>query len=292
MVGREQQRAGARNVLGALALQTEVDEEKRHQDRPRRPVENRVHTARDGASAKALQGLALTGPRGSVARSRVARGRLARSSAAQGSVTRCSVSGTSGGLAHHVLDYPRARGPLQWCKMAIDRAKTIRGALAGALAAGVWAAQLPLDKRIFGTEFDDVELLGKAVTRRAAWPLAGWALHLQNGALFGALYANLAPRVPLPSWTRGPVAALGENFATWPLFGLADRLHPAREELPAVFSNRRALAQSTWRHVLFGVVLGELERRLNAPEQIEPPDYLGTVSSNGHGHIEHLAAAR
>jgi hypothetical protein len=174
--------------------------------------------------------------------------------------------------------------------MAIDRAKTIRGAVAGALAAGIWGAQMPLDKPIFGTRFDDVELLGKAITRRSAWPLAGWALHLHNGALFGALYANLAPRIPLPSWARGPVAALGENFATWPLVAISDHLHPAREELPAAFSDPRALAQSTWRHLVFGVVLGELERRLNAPEQIEPPDYLRTVSSNGHGRIEHLAA--
>jgi hypothetical protein len=174
--------------------------------------------------------------------------------------------------------------------MPIDRGKTIRGAFAGALAAGVWAAQIPLDRRVFGSDFDDIELLGKALTRRRAWPLAGWALHLQNGALFGALYANLAPRAPLPSWARGPAAALGENFATWPLVALADRLHPARAELPAAFASPRALAQSTWRHLLFGVVLGELERRLNAPEEIEAPDYLQTASSNGHGRLEHLAA--
>jgi hypothetical protein len=173
--------------------------------------------------------------------------------------------------------------------MPIDRGKTIRGALAGALAAGVWAAQMPLDKRVFGTDFDDVELLGKAVTRGAAWPLAGWALHLQNGALFGAAYANVAPHTPLPSWARGPAAALAENFATWPLLALADRLHPAREELPTAFANPRALAQSTWRHLLFGVLLGELERRLNARDPVDVPDYAKLVSSNGHGRVEHLA---
>ncbi|HUN79386.1 MAG TPA: hypothetical protein VMU32_10725 [Solirubrobacteraceae bacterium] len=176
--------------------------------------------------------------------------------------------------------------------MPFDRGRTVRGALAGVLAAAAWAAQMPLDKRVFGSDFDDVELLGKAITRGRAWPLAGWALHLQNGALFGAIYANLAPRAPLPSWVPGPVAALGENFATWPLLAISDRLHPARAELPAAFASPRALAQSTWRHLLFGVVLGELERRLNAPEEIERPDYLRDVSSNGHGRIEHLAAAR
>lgn len=175
--------------------------------------------------------------------------------------------------------------------MSFDRGRTVRGALAGALAAAAWAAQMPLDKRLFASDFDDVELLGKAITGGPAWPLAGWLAHLQNGALFGAAYANLAPRAPLPSWVRGPVAGLAENFATWPLVALTDRLHPAREELPKAFVNPRAIAQSTWRHLLFGVVLGELERRLNAPEQVQPPDYLGAVSNNGHGRLEHLAVA-
>jgi hypothetical protein len=173
--------------------------------------------------------------------------------------------------------------------MPIDRAKTIRGALAGALAAGVWAAQMPLDKRVFGTDFDDVELLGKAITRGRWWPVAGWAAHLQNGALFGAVYANVAPRTPLPSWARGPAAGIAENFATWPLVALTDRLHPAREELPAAFANPGTLAQSAWRHLLFGVLLGELERRLNSDDRVDPPDYSHLVSSNGHARPEHLA---
>ena len=87
--------------------------------------------------------------------------------------------------------------------MPIDRARTIRGALAGALAAGVWAVQMPLDKRVFGVACDDVELLGKAVTRGRRWELAGWTLHLCNGALFGAVYANLAPRAPIRWVTTG-----------------------------------------------------------------------------------------
>jgi hypothetical protein len=175
--------------------------------------------------------------------------------------------------------------------MPIDYGKTLRGAIAGALAAGVWAAQMPLDKRAFGSDFDDVALLGKALTRGPAWPVAGWALHLQNGALFGAAYANLAPRLPLPSWARGPVAASAENILTWPLTALTDRLHPARKEMPALLTSPRALAQSTWRHLLFGVVLGELERRLNAQDPVEVPDYSEIISSNGHGRREHIATA-
>jgi hypothetical protein len=174
--------------------------------------------------------------------------------------------------------------------MPIDRAKTIRGALAGTLAAAVWAAQMPLDKRVFGTNFDDVELLGKAITRRRGWPVVGWILHLQNGALFGAVYANMAPHTPLPSWARGPVAGMTENFLTWPLVAVTDRVHPAREELPAAFANPRALAQSTWRHLLFGALLGEFERRLNADDRADPRDFSNLVSTNGHGHPERVAA--
>ena len=175
--------------------------------------------------------------------------------------------------------------------MALDRARTARGALAGAAAAGAWAAQQPLDKRIFDCAYDDVELLGKAVTRGPAWYPAGLAVHLANGALFGAVYANLAPLAPVPPWTRGPGAALAQNAAFWPLGRFSDRLHPARGSLPALRGNHRALGQATWRHLLFGIVLGELERRLNPPEQDVPPPYEAMVSPNGHGRIEHAVAA-
>lgn len=137
----------------------------------------------------------------------------------------------------------------------------IRGAAAGAIAAGVWAAQQPLDKRLFGSGYDDVELLGKFVTRSGAWPAAGLAMHVANGAVFGATYALVRPAIPGPGWAAGALAALAENFASWPLAGLADRHHPARRELVRLGGNRRALAQATWRHLLFGVVLGALAER-------------------------------
>jgi hypothetical protein len=68
---------------------------------------------------------------------------------------------------------------------------------------------------------------------------------------------------------------------------VADRLHPARSELPRLGGNRRAFAQATWRHVLFGVVLGELERRLNAEPEPTPPEPQLEFSSNGHGTLRH-----
>src|SRR3954465_4723176 len=45
-----------------------------------------------------------------------------------------------------------------------------RAALAGAAAATVWAALQPLDRRVFGCEYSDVAVLGKAVTRSRLWP--------------------------------------------------------------------------------------------------------------------------
>jgi hypothetical protein len=174
--------------------------------------------------------------------------------------------------------------------MSPDLDQTVRGAVAGAVAAGVWAAQQPLDRRVFGVPYDDTELLGKFVTRGPAWPVVGAAMHLANGALFGALYANVAPRLPLPSWARGPVAAMAEHAGSWPLTLLTDSFHPARKELPKLARDPRAFAQATWRHLVFGVVLGEVERRLNAPPDRDLPSYEHIVSSNGHGNIEHAAA--
>lgn len=174
--------------------------------------------------------------------------------------------------------------------MVIDRAKTVRGAFAGAVAAGVWLAQQPLDKPVFGVDYDDSELLGKAFTRGRAWPVVGALAHLGNGALMGAAYSNVAPRLPLPSWSRGPILALVEHVATWPLTIAADRVHPARDELPPLAASRRAFAQATWRHLVFGIVMGELERRLNAPQDPDIPPYQHVVSSNGHGRPERVGS--
>lgn len=172
--------------------------------------------------------------------------------------------------------------------MSIDRAKTARGAIAGAVAAVVWAAQQPLDKKVFDVDYDDCELLGAAVTDGPAVVPVGWALHTLNGAAFGAAYAVVAPRLPLPSWARGPAVALIESTAAWPGTAFIPSLHPRGSRFPKLWGSRDAFLQATWRHLLFGVVLGELERRLNAPEVEEvPPSYEHVVSTNGHGSIEH-----
>ena len=171
-------------------------------------------------------------------------------------------------------------------RTGIDRARTLRGALCGTIAAAVWAVEQPLDKLLLGSNYDDVELLGRALTRGDGWYPAGLALHLGNGALFGAAYANLAPLLPMPPMLRGPVVALSEHAGLWPLSYVSDRFHPARKQLPSLSGNRRAFAQATIRHLLFGLVLGELERRLNAAPEPAPPPDSAAFSNNGHGSFE------
>ena len=172
--------------------------------------------------------------------------------------------------------------------MSSTATRTLRGALAGAAAAAVWAAQQPLDRRLFGFPHDDTELLGRLVVRSGAWQVAGLGLHLANGAVFGAAYANVAPSLPVPPALRGPLAGLAEHLATWPGTAMLDRVHPARSDFPQLWGSGRAFAQATWRHVLFGFVLGELERRLNPPEEPLAPVDDVMASTNGHGSVEHL----
>jgi len=166
----------------------------------------------------------------------------------------------------------------------VDFKRSLNGAVAGAVAADVWDAQQPADKRAFDCGYDDLELLGKAITRGDAWPVAGLALHMGNGAAFGAVYGQLRPFLPGPLVGRAVTAAMIEHVALWPLGRLVDRYHPARKELTPLGGNSRAFAQAAWRHLLFGLVLGELERRLNREGVDEPPEV--PVSSNGHGNIE------
>lgn len=179
--------------------------------------------------------------------------------------------------------------------MQPEAKRTLRGALAGATAAAVWALQQPLDRRVFGVPYDDDDLLAGALIRNRANPArkpVGLALHVINGAAFGAAYARTASRLPAPAWARGPLAALAEHAATWPLVAVVERTHPGRDELPPLWGSGRAFAQAAWRHLLFGLVLGELERRLNQPaEEGEAPEMdEERASSNGHGAVEAIAA--
>ena len=120
-----------------------------------------------------------------------------------------------------------------------------------------------LDKRLFDSKYDDVEILGKLVTRGKHWQAIGFALHVQNGAILGAAYAQLKPFLPGPAVLRGLLMGLIEHVATWPMVALVDRYHPARKELPRLVGNRRAMGQATIRHAVFGTALGLLDHGLN-----------------------------
>ncbi|HEY6962073.1 MAG TPA: hypothetical protein VI408_09325 [Gaiellaceae bacterium] len=126
----------------------------------------------------------------------------------------------------------------------------MRPATSGAVAALVWAAVEPIDKRVFRHDYSDVEMLGKLVTRSRAWPVAGLAVHAANGAAFGAAAARLRIR-PLH-------LALVENVALYPLSYFVDRRHPARGELAPLLS-WRGFAQATFRHALFGLAVEKLQ---------------------------------
>ena len=131
-----------------------------------------------------------------------------------------------------------------------------RGALAGAFAAGVWAAAEPLMQRLFRTPYSDVRLLGAVLTRGPLWWPAGLALHLANGAAFGAVFERLGGRGPL----QGIAAAQVESLGLWPGMALVDRLHPDRRSgvWPPLLTNGRVFAYEVAVHAIFGGVLGLL----------------------------------
>jgi hypothetical protein len=130
----------------------------------------------------------------------------------------------------------------------------VNGAKAGAIAALVWAAVEPLDRRVLRHDYSDVAVLGKAVTRSRAWPLAGLALHAANGAVFGLAYERARRR-----GISAPAMALTEHTVLFPLGAIVDHHHPARgtKGLAPMWS-KRAFAQATWRHLVFGALLGRL----------------------------------
>ena len=137
-----------------------------------------------------------------------------------------------------------------------------RSAAAGALAATVWGLAEPIDRRLFRSDYSDIALLGKAVTRGPRWRAAGFALHALNGALFGLGYEAVRGRARLGPGRLALGLALAEHVGLYPLGYFVDRYHPARGErgIPPLLTNPRAFGQATVRHVLFGVLLGRLAR--------------------------------
>lgn len=138
----------------------------------------------------------------------------------------------------------------------------LRSAAAGAAAATVWGLLEPLDRRLLRHDYSDVALLGKAVTRGPLWRPAGFAIHAGNGAAFGLAYHEARRVTGLGPQPLALGMALAEHVALFPLSAVVDRRHPARGEpgVVRVFSGR-AFVQATWRHALFGWLLGRLAPR-------------------------------
>ena len=135
----------------------------------------------------------------------------------------------------------------------------VRSAAAGAVAASAWALQEPIDQRVFRYPYSDVALLGKFVIRGRGWWRTGFAIHVGNGIAFGLAFEELRRHVDVDSRRLAMGMALAEHFALFSLGALVDRYHPARGEpgVPPMFT-KRAFAQATWRHALFGWLLGRL----------------------------------
>jgi hypothetical protein len=135
-----------------------------------------------------------------------------------------------------------------------------RSVAAGAIAAAVWAAQEPLDRRALGCDYSDIAVLGKGLTRGPRWRAVGLVAHTVNGALFGLAYHEARARIPVDPRRLALAMALAEHVGLYPLCALVDRYHPARGEegVPPLLTNPRAFAQATWRHGIFGLLLGRL----------------------------------
>src|SRR3954465_14590795 len=114
--------------------------------------------------------------------------------------------------------------------------RILRGAAAGAVAAAVWAAQEPLDMRVFGVDYSDPELLAKPVAGSRA---AGVVIPRANGATFGVVYSLVAQRIPGPGVAKGAAAGMAEHLATWPL----TRFLPGGD----LWGNRRPSCRAGWR---------------------------------------------
>ncbi len=119
----------------------------------------------------------------------------------------------------------------------------VRAGAAGAAAALVWGLQEPLDSRVFRCGYSDVAFLGRG--HRSV----GFLVHAANGAVFGMAFDAVRRRVDVDQRKLALALALAEHVTLWPLMGLVD---------PRLVTSARAFAQATYRHTLFGVLLGRL----------------------------------
>ncbi len=134
----------------------------------------------------------------------------------------------------------------------------VRGAVGGVIAAAAWAAAEPLAQRVFGTTYSDTRLIGRLVTRGPKWASAGLAIHLANGAVFGAAFEALGGR----GARKAIVAAELESALLWPGLVVIDRIHPdvTGGRWRPLLTDDRVFVQEVAMHALFGAVLGSIVR--------------------------------
>jgi hypothetical protein len=134
-----------------------------------------------------------------------------------------------------------------------------RAAAAGAVAALVWGLLEPFDEAIFRSDYRDVALLGKLLVPGRGWRLAGLAAHTANGALFGLAFDVVRRRTRIEPRRLALRLALAEHLLLFPLTALVDARHPRHGEphLPPLWT-KRVFAQETFRHAVFGLLLGRL----------------------------------
>ena len=128
--------------------------------------------------------------------------------------------------------------------MSLGRA--LRAAVAGAAAAGAWAAVEPTIQRVTGGRHTQVRLIGGVVAPDGPWQEVGLAIHLGNGAAFGVAFAWLG----LGGVSQGILAAEAENTLLWPLCSVIDRIHPdVRSGVwPPLAGSRAEFAQEVLGH--------------------------------------------
>ena len=134
-----------------------------------------------------------------------------------------------------------------------------------------WLAQQPLDKRVFGSRLRRRRAARPRSSRAAARPAVGALPARRRTARCSApLYANVAPQ---PAGRRAAARAARRR---WPSTSGRGRRSALVDAARSLRRRGRAFAQAAWRHLLFGLVLGELERRLNPPAaELEPVERRG-----------------
>jgi hypothetical protein len=140
------------------------------------------------------------------------------------------------------------------------RPRRLRAAAAGAVAAAAWGLLEPVDQKLFGSDFSDIAVLGKGVTRGPHWRRAGFAVHAANGALFGLAFERVRRATGAEPRRLALELAMAEHVGLYPLCYLIDRYHPARGQagVPPLLRSPRAFGQATVRHAVFGWLLGRL----------------------------------